>query len=432
MQHDHAHDVEVKKVDRLSPTEVRLTIAFSGAQVAQHEKKMAERYTRDAAIPGFRPGKAPMKMVMEKYRDRIRQDVVSHLLEAGLSEALEQTKLMPINRPRIEMGKISFEVEAPLEFHAQFEIEPEVQVKAYKGVPLKKLDNVVSDEEVEKTLETLRERLAVMEPSESTKPAKGSFAVVEVAYKLKDDASKGEPSSSFTVELGNDKLIPEIDAAFMSMSVGEERKVEGTFPADYHEKELASKTAVFDCKIIELKTRTLPEVNDQFAETVRPGTTLLSLKSDIRTNIEGTKTQQARRAQRQEIIDYLVSKNGFDVPKTMIENQSRKLLENMAQDLKSRGQALPPLKEDEMAAVRSSAEEIVRGGMLLKRIAIQENIEISEDKLMGRVSELAKQWNQKPEETRKFLEDQGVLDRVRDEVLTDQIFDFLVENAKSA
>jgi trigger factor len=432
MHHDHAHDVEVKKVDRISPTQVRLTIAFSGAQVAQHEKKMAERYTREAAIPGFRPGKAPMKMVMEKYRDRIRQDVVSHLLEAGLSEAIQQTKLVPINRPKIEMGQVSFAVEAPLEFHAEFEIEPEVQVKAYKGVPLKKADTAVTDEEVEKTIETLRERMGVLEPSDETKPKKGSFAVVEVAYALKDDPSKSEPTSSFTVELGNDKLIPEIDAAFMSMTVGESREVQGTFPADYHEKDLAGKTAIFQCKILELKTRTLPEVNDQFAESVRPGTTLLSLKSDIRKNIEGTKAQQSRRAQRQEIIDYLVSKNGFDVPKSMIDNQSRKLLENMAQDLKSRGQALPPLKEDEMQAVRSSAEEIVRGGLLLKRIAIQENIELSEEKVLGRVTELAKQWNQKPEETQKFLESQGVLDRVRDEVLTDQIFDFLVENAKSA
>lgn len=429
MHHDHSHDVEVKKVDRVSPTEVRLTIAFSGKTVADHEASTAQRYAREAALPGFRPGKAPVKMVIEKYREKIRQDVVSHLLEAGLAEAIHQTKLTPISRPRIELGAVRFEENAPLEFHAQFEVEPEVQVKGYKGVPLKKVDTEVTDKEIDATVETLRERLGVLEPSTDTKPSKGSFAVVEVSYALAD-GSKSEPASSFTVELGNGKLITEIDEAFMSMAVGDERAVEGTFPDDYNEKDLAGKKANFQCKLVELKKRTLPAVDDKFAETVRPGMTLLSLRSDIRSTLEANKKQQTRRAQRQEIIDYLVGKNGFDVPKSMVENQSRKLLDSMAQDLKQRGQALPTLKEEEMKAVRSSAEEIVRGGLLLKHIARMESIELAEPKVDERVSELAKQWNQKPEETREFLEKQGVLDRVRDEVLTDQIFDFLIENAK--
>jgi trigger factor len=218
----------------------------------------------------------------------------------------------------------------------------------------------------------------------------------------------------------------------MKMSVGEAKQVEGTFPADYHEKDLAGKTALFDCKLLELKTRTLPEVNDAFAEKVRPGMTLLALKSDIRKSIEASKEKETRRNQRQQIIEHLVKKNAFEVPNGLIEMQSRKLLDSMAEDLKARGEKLPTLKEDEMKAVWSSAEEIVRGGLLLKNIAREEKIALSEDKMMERIGVLAKQWNQSESETRVFLEKQGVLDRIRDEVLTDQIFDFLVQNAKSA
>ncbi len=428
--HAHEHDVEVKKVDRISPTQVRLTISFSGKTLAEHEKMMAARYTKDAALPGFRPGKAPVKMVLEKYRDKIRQDVVSHLLEAGLSEALEKTKLSPISRPRIELGQVSFEGEKPLEFQAEFEVEPEVQVKNYKGVPIKKAGAEVSDEDVDKTLDSLRDRLGILEPSDDTKPSSGSFAVVEVGYHLVDDPTKKEAPSSFTVELGSGKLIPEIDKALMEMSVGESREVKGTFPDDYNEKPLAGKSAVFDCKLLELKKRTLPEVNDAFAENVRPGMTLLALKADIRKNLEMSKERETRRAQRQGILDYLVGKNPFDVPNSMIEMQSRRLLDSMAQDLKSRGQALPTLKDEEMKAIRSSAEEIVRGGLVLKRIAVQENISLAEDKMQVRLAQLAEQFKQTPAETEKFLESQGVLDRIRDEVLTDQIFDYLIENAK--
>lgn len=428
--HSHSHDVEVKKVDRISSTQVRLTIAFAGKTLAEHEKMTAQQYAREASLPGFRPGKAPMKMVLEKYRDKIRQDVVSHLLEAGLTEALEQTKLMPLNRPRIELGPVNFETETPLEFHAEFEVEPEIEVKGYKGVPLKPAPVEVTDLEVEETLQNLRERLGVLEPSEETKPKVGSFAEVEVGYHLVADPSKSEAASTFTVELGNGKLIPEIDKALMEMSVGESRKVEGTFPDDYHEKELAGKTALFDCKVLGLKQRTLPEVNDAFAEQVKPGLTLLALKTDIRKNLQASKEKEVRRGQRQQIIDHLVQKNSFEVPTTMIEMQSRKLLDSMAQDLKMRGQALPPLKDDEMKAVRGSAEEIVRGGLLLKHIALKENIGLAEDKLDARLNNLAQQWGQPASEARKFLEKQGMLDRIRDEVLTDQIFDFLIENAK--
>ena len=200
--------------------------------------------------------------------------------------------------------------------------------------------------------------------------------------------------------------------------------MEGTFPDDYQDKELAGKKAKFDCKLVELKKRTLPELNDAFAEMVRPGTTLEALKSDIRKNIQASREQETRRAQRQQIVDYLVKKNPFDVPRTMVELQARKLLESMAQDFKARGQKFPQLKDEEVKAVWGSAEEIVRGGLLLKRIALQENIELNDGKLKERVSFLAGQWNQSLEQAEQVLQQQGVMDRIRDEVLTDQISTF--------
>ncbi|MBY0370198.1 trigger factor [bacterium] len=430
--HAHSHDVEVKKVDRVSPTLVRLTISFSGETLQAHEKSTAQQYAKDAALPGFRPGKAPVKMVLERYRDRIRQDVVSHLLEAGLSEAIEKTQLSPVSRPKIlEIGKLGFDDKTPLEFKAEFEVEPEFSLKSYKGVPLKAAKDEVADKDVEESLNDLRERLGVLEPSDETKPKAGSFAVVEVGYALVNDPKKAEPPSSFTVELGKDKLIPEIDKALLAMSVGEQKEVEATFPADYHEKTLAGQKAKFDCKILELKKRTLPEANDAFAEQVRPGMTLLALKADIRKNLESSKKRETRRAQRQQILDHLVEKNSFEVPQSMIEMQSRKLIESMTHDLKSRGQELPTLKDEELKSVRKSAEEIVRGGLLLKKVAQTEKIELAEGKVQERVSELAQQWKQTPEQTQQFLESQGVMDRIRDEVLTDQIFDFLIQNAKA-
>ena len=117
---DHQHDLNIKKVDRLGATRVRLTVEFPGETVSQHEKATANRYLQAARIPGFRPGKAPLKMVRERYKDEIQKDVVSHLLEAGLAEALEKTNLMPVNRPEIKLGEFSLTEGKPFEFHAEF------------------------------------------------------------------------------------------------------------------------------------------------------------------------------------------------------------------------------------------------------------------------------------------------------------------------
>ena len=162
--HEHpGHDLNIKKIDRISSTQVRLTVEFSEETVREHETATANRYLMAARIPGFRPGKAPLKMVRERYKDEIQKDVVSHLLESGLAEAIEKTKLMPVNRPRIALKETPGDGK-PFEFEAEFEVQPEIELRSYKGVPLKAPALAATDEEVNQTLENLRERFSVLEP----------------------------------------------------------------------------------------------------------------------------------------------------------------------------------------------------------------------------------------------------------------------------
>lgn len=424
--HEHPnHDLNLKKIDRLSSTEVRLTVEMSDETVKAHEQLTASNYMKVAKIPGFRPGKAPLKMVWEKYRNEIQQDVISHLLEAGLSEALAKAKLVPVNRPRIQLGATPWVSGKPLEFQAEFEVQPEIELKKYKGVPLKKAEVEATTEEVEKTLNHLRDRFSVLEPVLETKAAAGLFASVEFTLEVNQ---KKEPNQTIVVELGKGQILSDLDAALLEMSVGEERNVDTKFPEDYHEKSLAGKEAKFELKLKDIKKKVLPDLNDAFAAQVKPEMTLEKLKTEIQQSIVQGKTNDLKKSQRQEIVDFLIENNTFDVPKSMVDRQSLSLLEWMEQDMRRRGSSVQNLKKEELDSVRTRAEQMVRSSLLLKEIAVKEKIELNETKVDERVGELATQFNQSAEETLKLLEGRGMIDQIRNEVLTDQVFDFLLDN----
>ncbi len=429
-EHDHVHGTRVKKIDKLTPTKIKMTVELAADAVKEHEKQTTKRYVAVAKIPGFRPGKAPLKMVQEKYGADIRKDVLSHLVQSGVHEALVEAKLTPINQPNIKLKDASFGDGKPLEFEMEFEVQPEIEIRKYKNVPLKAADLKVTDEEITKTLDNLRERMATLEPLEATKPEKGNFAVVEVAFEIEGNPPKKEPAKNYTIELGGGQVLPELETALLEINVGEEKAVTASFPADHQDKELAGKSATYQCKLLELKKKTLPELNDAFASQLRDGFTLETLKKDIRENLESSKKEEAEKTKRTEILDYLINQNPFELANTLVEAQMYRLVQWMQEDTKRRGGPPMQLNQNDLEQVRKRSENMVRGSLLLKEIAVKEKITLDEKLLESRIEEMAKQMNRDLSETRKWLSGKGMLDRLQDEVLTDQVYDFLIRSAE--
>lgn len=427
---EHSHDLNVKSVDRLSATKVRLTIEFAGDTLQKHEQMMVNQYAKSARIPGFRPGKAPAQMIKERFKEDIRRDVVSHLLEAGLNEALQKTKLSPVSRPQVQVNEIADG--KPFAFSAEFEVEPEIDLKGYKGIALKKQITEPTDEEIQGTFNNLRERMATLEPSSAEKAEKGNFAVVEVGFVLKDNPKKKEEPRSYTVELGSERVLPNVEKALMEMKVGDSREVEEFFPEEYGDKEVAGKTALFSVKLLELKNRILPELNDAFASQLKEGATVESLTQEVRENIKQSKEEEAKKAQRQEIVDHLVAENKFEVPQTLVQEQTVALMDWMREDFKRRGIKMPQPKPEDMESIKQRAENMVKSTLILKEIAIKESIKLDTERLQNRVNEIAVQLGKTVEEAQKFLSEKGIIQRLRDEILTDQLFEFLLSHAKIA
>lgn len=429
---DHNHASNVKKIDKLSSTRVKITVEFSSDVLARQEKSLTQRYASQAKLPGFRPGKAPLQMIQSKYRDEIRRDVLSHLLEAGLADALEKTKLNPISQPKLSVLSVSFDNGKPFEFEAEFDVQPEIELKKYKDIPLVKRDAEVAEEEISKALDDLRERLAVLEPHDAKKGAKGEFAVVEIGYELTEDASKNDAPKPYTVEIGGGKLMPEIETALEEMEVGEKRDVVAKFPEGYGDKNVDGKEAKFSLNLLELKKKVLPELNDTLANQLKEGSTLESIKGEIRDSLKAGKEEENEKGRRSDIIDYLIANNAFDVPQSMVEKQGEMLVNWMQDDFKKRGYPQMQMKAEEMESVRKRAEFMVRSSLLLREIAIKESITLDEQLLNTRIDDIASKLNRSVEDTKKWLSGKGMVDKLRDEILTDQVFEFLSKHASVA
>jgi len=422
----HHHDLNVKKVDQLSPTRVRLTVEYDAGVIHRHEASVVNRYTQAAKIPGFRPGKAPMSLIKQKFKDEILRDIVSHLLEAGLSEALEKSKLNPVSQPQVKVGAI--EEGKPFGFEAEFDVQPEIKLEKYKNIPISRKAIEVSESEIEKTIENLRERLAVLEPHATETPEKGSFAAVEVSFQLENEDKKQE-AQTHTVEVGSEKLLPEIEKALMKMKVGESQSVEDVFPADYPEKDLSGKKATFHLKLLEIKKKVLPELNDDFAKQLKEGATLETIKTEIKDNIKSSKEAELKREERQAVVDYLVENNRFEVAQSFVQNQAAQLVQWMEEDWKKRGMKMPPLQPEELEEVKKRAERMVRTSLLLREVANQEKISLDPERLNQRVQLIATQLGRNVEETEKLLEGRNMMDKIKDEILTDQVFEALLAQA---
>ncbi len=327
--------------------------------------------------------------------------MVTHLVEAGVHEAVEQTKLVPISRPKIQLPDSSLSEGKSFEFQAEFDVEPEIELRQYKKVPVKKNNLDVTEEEVNQTIDNIRERMASLEPLEVEKPVKGCFGVVEVGFDVIGETKEAEAKKTFTVELGAGKLLPELEKALMEMAVGEQRQINAKFPDEYDDKKLAGKDATFDCKVLELKKKVLPEVNDTFAAQLKPNGTLEDLKKEIRESLANSKNQEGRKAQRNEIMEYLIASHQIEVPQSMLDNQIQGILRYMHEDLKRRGQSLEALKKEEMELIKKQAEQMVKSSLLLKEIAVKEKIALDEAKYQERLKGIFDAVEQEPGRDRK-------------------------------
>ena len=418
-------------IEDISSVKKKLHIQVPPDAIDREMEKALVDVAKTAKIPGFRPGKAPKDVVRRHYETELHSEVMNRLISESYLQAVQENKLSPVEMPNIT--NISpLQIGSPLNFTAQVEVRPQIDLKPYEGIEVHEAPVTVTDDEVLATIDRLREMSANLEVVEGNELAKEHTAIIDFEGFHAGAPIAGAKAQDHMLVLGTDSLIPGFEEQLLGMKKAEAREITVTFPEDYHNKEIAGKEAKFNVTLKEIKRKVLPELNDEFAKDIGDHATLDELKTRIREDIEIRKKNEGATAQREELMSKLVESHSFDVPGGMVERELMSMARSQAMRLARQGM---DLKNFDIKAFREKNHELavkrVMGSLLLDLIADKEKIEISNDEVNAALAAAARSTGQKLEAVRKYYEDQeGGMDNLRVELRNEKTLTHLLSKAK--
>ncbi|NLT95884.1 MAG: trigger factor [Clostridia bacterium] len=425
--------------ERIDKKQVELTIEVDVEKFEEGLQHAYKKIAKRINVPGFRKGKVPRKIVEQKFGVEILfEDAVDYVLPKAYMEALDQLEedIVPVGKPEIDI--VQLEANKPFIFKANVEIKPEVQLGEYKGLDLEKLDTVVSEEEVNKELENLRQRHAELEVMpEGTAVENGDLVVLDFIGKKDGVAFEGGTAEDYPLEIGSGSFIPGFEEQLIGMTLGEEKTINVTFPEEYHSKDLAGQLATFDVKIKEIKRKKLAELDDEFAKDVSEFETLQELKQDMENKLKTRKEAAAEAQLKQAAIEKAAENAEVDVPQAMVDAQIDDILQNFDYRLRMQGLTLENYLQytnDTIENLRQryqeEAQKAVKEQLVLEAIAKKEGIVAEDTDLEEEFKRLAETYKKEPHEIKEQLEKQGQLESVKHSIIIDKTIQCLVDHAK--
>ena len=424
---------ETDPAETINPCKRELTIVVPADVVTSEREKIVGRYAKLARIPGFRKGKVPVTVVRQRFADDIKSEIVDSLVPKYFREETRKQNLMPVSQPRVT--DLHLQDNEPLKFTAEFEILPDFKVADYGDIKPETIDTNVSEEDVEQALKNLRLQHATYNAVEEDRPlAEGDFAVVSFRGTPKDseqDAdSKPVEVDEVMVEVGGDNTIPEFSENLRGAKANEHRTFDVKYAEDFSDKRLAGKTMTYEVDIKAIKTRSVPEANDEFAKELSPDfTTCDDLRNRLRENMQAEKEHEAEHQGKDKIVAELVKRNDFPVPEAMIDQQIDLRLERGLRALAAQGMTTNDMKRMDFDRLRAGQREgalrEVKASLILEQIADREKIEVSDEELEHEVTGLAQQAKQPVEEVRARLTQDGALDRIRHRIRNEKTLNHL-------
>jgi len=421
----------------VSPSEIsaatkrEIQVEIPAEEVARETAALILKYQKLARLPGFRRGHIPASIIRQRFSQDINNDVVDALVPKYFRQETGKLGLMPVSQPRVT--DLHLHEGEPLRFKASFEVLPEVKVEGYRELRAEKPAVAVTQEEVEQSLNSLREQHATFTPVEGRELADGDFAQVSLDGKPKDGDGKPVHMDEILVEIAGKSTMPEFTENLRGASAGDEKRFDVVYPQDSADKRLAGKTFTYTVKVQSIKQKALPELNDQFATELGEFSNLDEVRRRIRDGMEGERRQEVERQAKDKLVAELVKRNEFEVPEALVERQIDLQLERGLRALAAQGMRAEELKKMDLqrlrAGQRERALEEVKASLLLEKVAEEEKIEVSNEELDREVEALATQSKQTPEAIRARLTRDGALDRIRARIRAEKTLDFLYQQS---
>ena len=405
--------------------------------VEEFEKAIDRAYAKNRTkfnIPGFRKGKAPKAMVIKYYTKAVfYDDALNDVLPDAYEAALKESGLDVVARPEFDVEEIKDG--EPVVFTALCTTRPEVKLGEYKGIKVAKVDYTVSDEDVDKDIESARARNARLISIDDRAVEKGDIAVIDFEGFVDGVAFEGGKGENYELEIGSNTFIPGFEDQLIGANIDDLVDVNVTFPEEYHAEELKGKPAVFNVKVNEIKVRELPELDDDFASEVSEFETLADYKADVRKKLEDKAKEKAETELQNEVVEKVVENAEFDLPDAMVENQINNMINDMAQNLSYQGMSIDMYLQytgqtiDQMKeAYREPATKQVSAGLVVDAISKAEGIEVTPEELEMNLVDMSKKYNMELEKIKELLQD-AELENIKKEMVFTKTIEMLANNA---
>jgi trigger factor len=415
-------------IETIGSLERRLSIAVPMDGVNSEIVNRLKRVARTVKIHGFRPGKVPMKIVEQQYGGQVRQEVLGDEIQKSFGDAIREQNLRVAGSPKIEV-KSTDDPTDKFEFTATFEVYPEITVGDLSGALIEKPIVEVGDTEIDKTIEVLRKQRAVFEAADRAAES-GDQVNIDYLGTVDGEAFGGGSAEGTVVQLGEGRLLPDFEKNVVGLGAGESKTFDMQFPEDYAGKEVAGKLAQFEVKVNEVLGARLPEVDDEFAKQlgVADGDQV-KMRSEIRSNLEREVKRRADGRLKDLAMKVLLDATSVELPKSLVEQESDRLIEQMKQDLKARGVStdkVPVPRE----AFGEEAKRRVQLGLILSELVKSKGLGATPDQIKAVVEEQAKSYD-KPEEVKRwYYESPERLRDIESVVLEDNVVQWVTGQAK--
>ncbi|WMJ79479.1 trigger factor [Clostridium sp. MB40-C1] len=424
------------KIEKIETNVVKLEITVEKEKFNEAIQKAYKKNAKKFNIPGFRKGKAPMNIIKRYYGEGVfYEDAINDCCELTYPQAVEEHKLSPVDYPKIDIAQIGSDKD--FIYTAEVTVKPEVTVSEYKGLEVKKEKYNVTDEEIEKQVKAMQEKNARIMTKEDGTVEKGDITVIDFEGFIDGVAFEGGKGEDYSLEIGSGTFIDNFEEQLIGLKASEEKEINVNFPEQYGRDDLNGKPANFKVKIKEIKSKELPELDDEFAKEVSEFDTLEELKNDIRKKAEEANKAREEAEYKESVIEAVCNKAEVEIPKVMIDKEVDVMLKDLEMRLQYQGldidtyyQYTNNTEEKVREYMKETAEKRVKTELVLEQIVKLENVEVSEDEMKERAIEIAKQYgsNEPEKVVDAIMGAQG--EYLKSQIVNEKAIELLVNSSK--
>ncbi len=420
-------------LEEISPVKKKLSIEIESEEV---DKKLNEAYRelgKKAKIPGFRPGKAPRKILETNFSAQVGEDVMRDLISETLPIAMQEVETFPLGAPLLE--KDLLKEGHNFKYSAVMEVRPEFLVKDYLEIEVEKEKLSIGEEDVRKQLEQIREANGKLTTIDQDRPIQNDdYVVIDYEGFEEGKPLDGIKSPNFPMKVGSHEFHPGFDEALTGLHKGDQTEIRVDFEKDHYHSKLAGRKVDFKIKVTDIKEMMLTELNDDFARNLGADIEdLEDLKNKVKESIIAKEEKRIDQDLKKRILEKISASVDFEVPQILVESELDYALENVKQNLMRSGSSIEKagLSEEKIRdEFKPSAKNRVKELLILGEIAKQDNIQVGEEELTNSFKNIAVNTGQDMETIRKYYEGQNLVDSLKEKLLEEKTLNYLVENAK--